>query len=151
MCPEKHLNQFISICEIHSIIEDDVMVRVFLQTLVDPTYNWYLSLPDHSISSFDDMEDAFLFRYSQPIPYYTLLTDFTQIHLEKNEKLRDFNLRFHKTLTRTPEDMRPNDPVILGCYKNVMPPNVKYAIKVANIDTLEEALEKAFEMEDNMI
>ena len=47
--------------------------------------------------------------------------------------------------------MRLNDPVILGCYKNSMPPNVKYAIKAANIDILEEAMEKAFEMEDNMI
>ena len=97
------------------------------------------------------MKEAFLFRYSQPVPYYTLLTDFTQIHLEKNEKIRDFNLRFHKTLTQIPEDMRPNDLVILGCYKNVMPPNVKYAIKATNIDTSEEAMEKHFEMEDNMI
>ena len=47
--------------------------------------------------------------------------------------------------------MRPNDPVILGCFKNVMPANVKYAIKATNIDTLEEAKEKYFEREDNMI
>ena len=47
--------------------------------------------------------------------------------------------------------MRPNDLVILGCYNNAMPLNVKYAINATNIDTLEEAMEKAFEMEDNMI
>lgn len=87
MCREKHLDQFINIYEIHSIIEDDVMVRVFTRSLVGPDYDWYLSLLDHSISSFDDMEDSFLFRYSKPIPYYTLLTNFTQIHLENIEKL----------------------------------------------------------------
>lgn len=32
-----------------------------------------------------------------------------------------------------------------------MPPNVKYAIKDDNINTLEEAIEKAFEMGDNML
>ena len=83
MFPEKHLDQFINICEIHSIIEDDVMVRVFLQTLVGQAYEWYLGLPHHSISSFDDMQYAFLFYYSHHVPYYTLLTDFTQIHLKK--------------------------------------------------------------------
>ena len=56
------------------------------------------------------------------------------------------NLIFHTTLTRIPEYMRPNDPVILGCYKNAMPPNVKYAIKTTNINTLEEVMEKDFEM-----
>ena len=35
----------LAICGIHSIIEDDVMVRVFLQNLVAPTYDWYFSLP----------------------------------------------------------------------------------------------------------
>lgn len=47
--------------------------------------------------------------------------------------------------------MRQNDPIILGCYKNVMLPNVKYSIKTSNIDTFEEAMEKSFEMGDNMI
>lgn len=151
MCPKKHLDQFVNISKIHSIINDDVMVRLFLQTLVCLAYDCYLSLPDHSISSFDDMEDAFLFLYFEHVPYYTLFTYFTQIHLEKNEKLQDFNLRFHKTLTWILENMRPNDPIILGCYKNAMPTNVKYGIKTANIDTLEEAMDKVFEMEDNML
>ena len=95
--PEKHLDQFINICEIQSIIEDDFMVRVFQQTLDGVAYEWHLSLPNHSISSFDDMEASLLFHYLQPIPYYTLLTDFAQIHFEY------FNLSFHKTLTWIPE------------------------------------------------
>jgi hypothetical protein len=49
--------------------------------------------------------------------------------LRKNERIRDFNLRFNKTLSKIPEDKIPNDPMILGCYKNVIPPNVKYAIR----------------------
>jgi hypothetical protein len=54
-------------------------------------------------------------------------------------------------LSRIPEDKRPNDLVILGCYKNAMPPNVKHAIKTSQMDTLEEAMTKATEMEEIMI
>jgi hypothetical protein len=68
--------------------------------------------------------------------------------LRKNERIQDFILRFNKTLSRIPEDKTPNDLVILGCYKNVMPPNVKYAIRTSQMDTLEEAMIKATEMEE---
>jgi hypothetical protein len=54
-------------------------------------------------------------------------------------------------LSNIPEDKRPNDPVILGCYKNAMPPNVKYAIRTSQMDTLEEAVIKATEKEEIMI
>jgi hypothetical protein len=67
--------------------------------------------------------------------------------LRKNERIQDFNIRFNKTLSNIPEDKRPNDPFVLGCYKNVMPPNVKYAIRTSQMDTLEEAMTKFTEME----
>ena len=56
-----------------------------------------------------------------------------------------------KTLSRIPEEKIPNDPVILDCYKNAIPPNVKYAIRTSQMDTLEEAITKAIEMEEIMI
>jgi hypothetical protein len=91
---------------------------------------------------FDDIEDMFMTIYAQPIAYHTLLTQFTQIHLQKGERIKDFNLRFFKTLNQIPDGKHPNDPVIFGCYKNSMPSNVNYAIRVAQINTLNEAIQK---------
>jgi hypothetical protein len=45
MDTKRHIDQFLAICDIHLIDHDDVMVRVFLQTLIGSTYKWYLSLP----------------------------------------------------------------------------------------------------------
>lgn len=104
-----------------------------------------------SIGSFDDLESMFLTMFSLPVAYHTLLTDFIEICLKKNERIRDFNLRFDKTLNTIPEDKRPNDLVILGCYKNAMPPNVKFAIRTSQIDTLEETMIKATKMEEIII
>jgi hypothetical protein len=50
-------------------------------------------------------------------------------------------------LIRIPEDKIPNDLVILGCYNNAMPPNVKYAIRTSQMDTFEEAMTKSTDME----
>jgi hypothetical protein len=93
----------------------------------------------------------FLTMFTPPIAYHTLLIEFTQIGLRKNERIQDFNLRFNKTLSRIPKDKRPNDPIILYCYKNAMPLNVKYAIKTSQMDTLEEEMTKATKMEEIMI
>jgi hypothetical protein len=61
---KRHLDQFLVVCDIHLIEHDDVMVRVFLQTLTGQAYEWYLSLPAQSISSFDDLEHMFLTMYA---------------------------------------------------------------------------------------
>jgi hypothetical protein len=37
--------KFLSMCEIHLVEHDDVMVRLFLQTLIGQAYEWYMSLP----------------------------------------------------------------------------------------------------------
>jgi hypothetical protein len=92
MDPKRHMDQFLTICEIHLIEHDDVMVRVFLQTLIGPTYEWYMSLPTPSILSFDDLETMFMTMYAPLVSYHTLLTQFTQIHLKKGERIRYFNL-----------------------------------------------------------
>jgi hypothetical protein len=55
----------------------------------------------------------FLTMFAPPVAYHTLLTNFTQIGLRKNERIQDFKLRFNKTLSKIPEDKIPNDPMIL--------------------------------------
>jgi len=72
MNPNKHLNHFLTICYIHLVTCDDVMVIVFLQTLIGPTYDWYLSLLTDSITYFDDIEYAFMNIYAHLVAYHTL-------------------------------------------------------------------------------
>jgi hypothetical protein len=148
---KRHIDLFLDVCDFHLVEHDDIMVRLFLQTLSGQAYEWYTTFPTRSIRSFDDFEAMFLSMFSPPVAYHTLLTNFTQICLKKNERIRDFNLRFNKILNKIPEDKRPNDPVILGFYKNSMPPNVKFTIRTSQIDTLDEAMTKATMMEEIMI
>ena len=84
MCPEKYLDMFLAICDIHLVLEDDIMIIAFLQTIVGQTFDRYLSLTTTWISYFNYTKDAILVRHSQPIAYHTLLTEFTQIHLRRH-------------------------------------------------------------------
>jgi hypothetical protein len=62
--------------------------------------------------------------------------------LKKGERIRDFNFLFLRTLNKIQENQRPNDPVILGCYKNAMPSNVKFSIRASQIEDLNGAMNK---------
>jgi hypothetical protein len=145
------LNLFLDVFDFHLIEHDDLMIRLFLQTLSGQAYEWYTSLPKRSIGSFDDLIMIFLNMFSPPVMYHNLLTKFTQICLKKNERIIYFNFRFNKTLNKIHEEKRPNDPVILGCYKNALSYNVKLAIRDSQIETLDEAISKDTHMEEIMI
>jgi hypothetical protein len=77
MDPKRHMDLFLSICDIHLIEQYDAMVRVFLKTLIGLVYEWYIYLPAQSIGSLDDIEDMFMTIYAHPITYHTLLSQFT--------------------------------------------------------------------------
>jgi len=67
--------------------------------------------------------------------------------MQKDERIRDFNIRVFKTLNLIPEEQNPNASVILRCYKNVMPSNVKFSIRVAQIKYLNGYMHKVTELE----
>jgi hypothetical protein len=73
-----------------------------MQTLSGRVYEWYTTLTNKSIRSFNDLEAMFLTMFFPLISYHTLLTDFTQIGLRNNERVQDFNLGFNKTLSIIP-------------------------------------------------
>jgi len=126
---KRHINLFIDVCDFNHVEYDDVMVRLFLRTLSRQCYEWYTTLPSRSIGSFNDLKAMFLTMFTPLISYHTLLTNFTEIGSRKNERIRYFDLGFNKTLSKILQDKIPNVPVILGCYKNVMPPNVNMLLE----------------------
>jgi len=84
----------------------------------------------------------FITMYAPLIAYHTLLTQFTQIHLKKGERIKDFNLLFFNMLNQIIGEKKPNNPIILGCYKNAMPSNIKYAIIDTQIEDLDATMSK---------
>jgi hypothetical protein len=68
---KRHLHLFLDVCDFHRVEHDDVMVRLFLQTLSERAYEWYTTFPSRSIRSFNDLEVMFLNMFSPPnfLPY----------------------------------------------------------------------------------
>jgi len=89
--------------------------------------------------------------YEPPIAYHTFLTQFTQIHLKKGERIKDFNSQIFNTLNKILEEKKPNAPIIFGCYKNEMPSNVNFSIRSSRINNLNASIQKEMKMEEFMV
>jgi hypothetical protein len=74
MDPKIDMDLFLNMHEIDLIEHDDVMVIFFIHALTCLAYEWYMSLPTGSISSFNDLETMFMTMYDPPITYHTFLT-----------------------------------------------------------------------------
>ena len=63
---EDHLSTFHSACAVISIPTQEVTVRLFVKTLTDAAADWFNHLPHRSITSWDDMKNAFEDRFKTP-------------------------------------------------------------------------------------
>jgi hypothetical protein len=82
-----HVDLFLDVCDFHLVEHNDVMIKLFLQTLSGKAYERYTTLPTRSIGSFDDLENMFLTMLGPLVAYHTLLTNLTHICLKKNQRI----------------------------------------------------------------
>jgi hypothetical protein len=83
---------------------EDVVMKLFSNTLHGDAKKWYDNLPNASITSMDQFEEVFLEEWgikSEDIPI--LLKNFEDIKQSENETLFDFQSRFEGTLYQIPE------------------------------------------------
>jgi hypothetical protein len=65
---KRHLHLFINVCDFYRVEHDDIMVRLFFQTLSERAYERYTKFPNRSIRSFNDLEVMFLNMFPPKLP-----------------------------------------------------------------------------------
>jgi hypothetical protein len=80
---QRHMDQLLAMCDMHSINHGDFLVRVFLQNLVGLASYWFWSLLASSITCFKDLEDVFFTRYTKKIDYHNL-TQLAKPQMQRN-------------------------------------------------------------------
>jgi hypothetical protein len=76
--------------------------------LTDAAADWFNHLPCHSITSWDDMKNAFKNRFKAPKNESSLLLQLSQMKKEMHEPMREFVAKFDRLVQRIPATSRPN-------------------------------------------
>ena len=67
--PKNHVMNFHILCSSNSLMGGSIHLQLFQRTLTGIATKWYIELPQHSLSDFNDLEMAFLTHFQLPIRY----------------------------------------------------------------------------------
>lgn len=108
---------------------EDVIMKLFVQSLVGSAREWFSFLSYHSIYSWKSFESTFIETYGEFICEYSLLVDLVGIHIGKEELVNAFNLIFGTTLKRIPKKCRPHDALSLVIYLAAFDSKMGYLLR----------------------
>jgi hypothetical protein len=96
---EDHLNAFLKFVDDLEIEHEDVVMKMFMQTLEGDTRAWYKALPVGSINGWDSFQRKFTERWVDKQDNSYLLDAFSSIRKEENETVSEFNTNFQRFIT----------------------------------------------------
>lgn len=63
----QHLHEFYELMGDFEISQEDVFMKLFIQSLKEDARDWFSYLPTCSISSWDELKEAFMEQYGERI------------------------------------------------------------------------------------
>lgn len=84
---EEHLKSFIDKINDCEIENEDVFMKLFVQSMVEDARDWYRGLPENSITSWDEFIRNFKEQYVEHVNSSYMLNEFNNIKKHANESM----------------------------------------------------------------
>lgn len=146
---EDHIRSFQNTLDDFDVQEEDVFIKIFMQSLTEDARDWCKSLPDSSIHSWEEFKRIFIEQYESYVDPKFSLHEITNIQKGYNETISNFNMNFTKFLNKLPLNLKPNDSTSLMFYINSFDPKTRYELRIINPPILIEAYKDAIIIESN--
>jgi len=115
---EEHLELFYNYADNLDIYQEDVWMRVFVQSLDGEARKWFRDLPPRSIADIDALDDVFLKHWGNNKDLLFYHDEFENLQREDGELLSDFNIKFNHMYNRMPAEVRPTPTSAMLIYAN---------------------------------
>jgi len=148
---EEHLESFYSYADNLDISEDDVWMRVFVQSLDGEARKWFIELPHRSITEIEALDDAFLNQWGDRKDQLYYHTEFGNLKRENGESLPDFNKRFNHTYSKIPAEVKPTPTSTKLTYAYAFDSYFCLLLRERRCATLADMRDVALEVESNIM
>jgi hypothetical protein len=148
---ESHIKHFLEYLEKIGVTEEDVVMRLFAQSLTLDARDWYKALAVNSIDGWNTFHDRFMDKWSHKQDNAFLLKSFSLIKKDENESMEEFNSRFMNTYYKIPHIVRPNPASALIFYIEHFDGLFGVFLKQKEPHYLEGAFKEALNMEKHFI
>jgi len=148
---EEHLESFYSYVVNLDIGEDDVWMRVFVQSLDGEARKWFRELTPRSIADIEALDDAFLKNLGDKKDLLYYHTEFGNLKRENGELLFDFNKRFNSMYSKIPAEVKPTTTYTKLTYASAFDSDFCLLLRERRCATLADMQDAALEVESNIM
>jgi hypothetical protein len=104
---KEHLAAFCSYANNLNIENEDVWMRVFVQSLDGEARKWFRGLTLGSIFGIEALDDAFLRQWGDKKYFLYYIIEFGSLKRKEGEYVSDFSKRFNKMYNNIPVEIKP--------------------------------------------
>jgi ribonuclease HI len=148
---EEHLAAFYSYADNLNIGDEDVWMRVFVQSLDGEVRKWFRGLAPGSIAGIDALDNAFLRQWGDKKDFMYYMTEFGSLKRKEGESVPDFSKRFNKMYNRIPAEIKPSEASAMITYSSAFDPDFCLLLRERRAATLAHMQDAAVEVESNIL
>jgi len=148
---EQHVQNFESFLDLFEVDEEDVSIRLFALSLQAKVKSWFKSLPDASISDFQQFVKVFLDRWMIEHNLFLIVEEYNQLKRLPGETVQQFSARFNQVYYSMPVDIRPPPRSALLHYPGAFDSEMEFQLRERDIATLHEMQNNAVNVEAHLL
>jgi hypothetical protein len=105
---EEHIVAFYNYADNQNIENEDVWMRVIIQSLFGEARKWFRGLAPGSITGIEALDEALLRHWGDKKEFLYYITEFGSLK-RKGESVSDFSKIFNKMYNKTPDEIKPTE------------------------------------------
>ena len=148
---EEHLVAFYSYADNLNIGDEDVWMRVFVQSLDGEVRKWFRGLAPGSIAGIEALDSVFLRKWGDMKDYMCYMTDFGSLNKLEGDSVSDFSKRFNKMYNKIPDEIKPSEASAKMSYASAFGPDFCLLLREIRSASLDQMQDTAIEVESNVL
>jgi hypothetical protein len=148
---EEHLVAFYSYADNQNIENEDVWMRVFVQSLFGEARKWFRGLAPGSITGIEALDEAFLRHWGDKKDFLYYITEFGSLKRKEGESVSDFSKRFNKMYNKIPDEIKPTETSAKITYASAFDPEFCLLLRERRSTSLVHMQDAALEVESNIV
>jgi hypothetical protein len=148
---EEHLAAFYSYADNLNIENEDVWMRVFVQSLDGEARKWFRGLTPGSIAGIEALDDAFLRHWGDKKDFLYYITEFGSLKRKEGESVSDFSKRFNKMYNKIPTEIKPTETSAKITYASAFDPEFFLLLRERRSTSLAHMQDATLEVESNIL
>jgi hypothetical protein len=148
---EEHLAAFYSYADNLNIENEDVWMRVFVQSLDGEVRKWFRGLAPGSIAGIEALDSAFLRQWGDRKDFMYYMTEFGSLKKMEGESVSDFSKRFNKMYNKIPAEIKPSEASAKISYASAFGPDFCLLLRERRATSLAQMQDAAIEVESNVL